>query len=397
MAQQAVAAAPDIRLEPVDMALPKHIPALDGLRGIAILLVVLHHLAKSIQLEFTPAHPVMTWVLNAFVLGWSGVDLFFVLSGFLITGILVDAKGSPRFLQNFYIRRALRIFPLYFTVLIAAVLAAAFVPAIRHWLGTEELWWQFLYATNINVALNGWQAAGWFGHFWSLAIEEHYYLLWPLLVLLFPVRTLIRITIGVWLAVFLLRWVVLHLYHPTLATYVLTPLRVDSLALGGCLAMLVRHPPARAWLARVASHAVWIAGVLIGALVLCAGSVSHEHYLLQGLGFSLFGICYAALLLQGVLPGSARWLSPILTTPIFRSAGKYSYGLYVFHVPVFMLVFHSEIGEKVRRKLLPADLTEGWAEAAISSIAALAISAGATVLSWNLLEKPALRLKQRFE
>jgi peptidoglycan/LPS O-acetylase OafA/YrhL len=93
LAQQAVAAAPDIRLEPVDMALPKHIPALDGLRGIAILLVVLHHLAKSIQLEFTPAHPVMTWVLNAFVLGWSGVDLFFVLSGFLITGILVDAKG----------------------------------------------------------------------------------------------------------------------------------------------------------------------------------------------------------------------------------------------------------------------------------------------------------------
>jgi len=398
MAAQATATAriADAGLATIDAAIPKHIPTLDGLRGVAILLVILHHLAKSLQLEFTPGNATVTWLLNAFVLGWSGVDLFFVLSGFLITGILVDTKGTPHFLSNFYVRRALRIFPLYFGVLTCAALIAMLVPSVRHWFGTEDLWWQFVYATNINITLNGWRSVGWFGHFWSLAIEEHFYLLWPLVVLLCRTRTLIVITASIWVAVFLVRWGVLHLYYPTPATYVLTPLRIDSLALGSCLAILVRNQTARDWLASLAPRVTWVAGVLIGAMVLAAGSVSHENYWLQGAGFSLFGICYASLLLQGVFPRRAQWASRMLVNPMLRSAGKYSYGLYVFHVPVFMFFFHSHKGDQLRA-ILTGGNAGGWLDACLTTLLALAISIAVALLSWTVWEKQFLKKKIHFQ
>jgi peptidoglycan/LPS O-acetylase OafA/YrhL len=325
------------------------------------------------------------------------VDLFFVLSGFLITGILVDSKGSPNYLVNFYMRRALRIFPLYLAVLTAGATGVALVPAVRHWMGTEPMWWQFVYATNLNITLHGWQAVGWFGHFWSLAIEEHYYLCWPFVVLLFRSRTLIGISMGVWVVVFIVRWIILGLYHPTPATYVLTPLRVDSLALGSCLAVLVRNERARAWLAGMAGRACWSGAVLMGALVVGARSVSHEDFWLQGFGFSLFGIFYAALLLQGLFPRGRGRLARLLMSAPLRAAGKYSYGWYVFHVPVFMLFFHSDTGEKMRRAVLPAGWIGGWMDAAAAGTAAVAVSLVVTLLSWNLLEKRMLRLKHRFE
>ncbi|HLL88149.1 MAG TPA: acyltransferase, partial [Tepidisphaeraceae bacterium] len=163
-----------------------HYPALDGLRGLAILLVMVSHYVA-------PPAGGGRWGLvfrRAADAGWVGVDLFFALSGFLITGILLDAKGKPGFFRNFFARRTLRVFPLYYGVLfVVCVLLPALgllklgVPLSQRWL--------WLYATNLFPLLRSADGAGFFfpnswdlqfGHFWSLAVEEHFYLAWPLVV-----------------------------------------------------------------------------------------------------------------------------------------------------------------------------------------------------------------------
>jgi peptidoglycan/LPS O-acetylase OafA/YrhL len=159
----------------------ERVPVLDGLRGLAILLVMLHHFFQNYV-------PEPVWidrlVFGLMGCGWFGVDLFFVLSGFLITGILYDAKGADRYFLNFYARRTLRIFPLYYAVL---VLLFVLLPRVPHPLAADyvsdsapDQLWFWLYLTNFRIALNG----GWYSHlvpsvFWSLAIEEQFYVLYP--------------------------------------------------------------------------------------------------------------------------------------------------------------------------------------------------------------------------
>src|SRR4051812_26234940 len=155
-----------------------HVPALDGIRGLAILLILAYHFT----LGMTGRGIAVRLIAKLTSTGWCGVDLFFVLSGFLITGILWNAKESPHRFRNYYVRRALRIFPLYYAA-IAIVFAALPFIATRvggfegiHGTGA----WLGLYGTNILVALRG----QWFplSHFWSLAVEEHFYLFWPAVV-----------------------------------------------------------------------------------------------------------------------------------------------------------------------------------------------------------------------
>src|ERR1043165_9488354 len=154
----------------------RHIyPALDGLRGVAVLVVMLHNLTILEQRDSLPAR---LWVF-ATDSCWIGVQLFFVLSGFLITGILLDERGAPRFFRDFYLRRQLLIFPLYYLVLIVRfAIVPRFVPdtsvpldvALGFWLYLSN--WTDLYTHGVNG----------FGHFWSLAVEEQFYLAWPLAV-----------------------------------------------------------------------------------------------------------------------------------------------------------------------------------------------------------------------
>jgi peptidoglycan/LPS O-acetylase OafA/YrhL len=169
------------------------LPTLDGLRGVAILLVLLSHLTLYSEMSTTTL--LDRAYQRATLAGWVGVDLFFVLSGFLITGILLDLKGSSRFFRTFYARRVLRIFPLYYAFL------AIFYIALPQLLSSKDQVlrlladqkWYWLYLQNLQMARDGWPVPKYLAHFWSLAVEEQFYLIWPLGVLKYGRRGLIAV------------------------------------------------------------------------------------------------------------------------------------------------------------------------------------------------------------
>ena len=166
----------------------KHCLALDGVRGFAILAVTIYRICK----ELAPnSHPVVAFIQRITSPGMRGVDLFFVLSGFLITGILLYSKGRPNYFRNFMVRRALRIFPLYFLSLFLGlwIIPSVFSTHVFD-MPRAEQFYLWTYTSNIRMSwLNGW-CFGPFDHFWSLAVEEHFYLVWPAVVLFLSVRGL---------------------------------------------------------------------------------------------------------------------------------------------------------------------------------------------------------------
>jgi hypothetical protein len=165
-----------------------HQPALDGVRGIAILLVLFHHFTV-----FDPITGVGAWLGFAALLGWCGVDLFFVLSGFLITGILIDARGSSRYFSSFYMRRSLRIFPLYFLVVFLSFVVLPRFPALHDVLAgpTDVVQWPYwTYLVNFAIADRAQFLHGILDISWSLAIEEQFYIVWAVVVWALPVRWL---------------------------------------------------------------------------------------------------------------------------------------------------------------------------------------------------------------
>ena len=164
-----------------------HLPALDGVRGLAVLGVLLLHFIGNMQ----PQDALERALVTVTKYGSYGVELFFVLSGFLITGILYDARNKPHYFRNFYMRRLLRIFPLYYGVLALVFLVAPLIPLLQgptlDYL-VERQAWAWLYAVNIYIAKHGDWSLSYLDHFWSLAIEEHFYLFWPLVVFLLARR-----------------------------------------------------------------------------------------------------------------------------------------------------------------------------------------------------------------
>ena len=346
-----------------------HIAALDGLRGCAVLLVLFHHLGSSLESEFKIRHSPL-WLGR---IGWSGVELFFVLSGFLITGILYDSKGKSGYFRNFYARRVLRIFPLYY--------AALLVFAALHWLAplgfplkSEGLWvWMLTYMTNVGMV---WKGFGCLAHFWSLAVEEHFYLFWPLVVWSLDRRQLMRLAVAVWVISLLLRPLALFYGVSPGAVYLLTPFRLDGLLTGGFLALALRGEASgpRQFL-RASGIAAACSALGLALLLVARKSVNHHDAGLQALGFSLFTVLFGSLLILSI---SWRPLATICSLPVLRWFGKYSYGLYVWHPIVFMLFLHTEIGRSWR-------VGSGMIAMASSVVLALTITFTVTLASWHAL------------
>jgi peptidoglycan/LPS O-acetylase OafA/YrhL len=364
-----------------------HVPALDGLRGVAVLLVLAFHFAH-IDGE---GGAVERALLGATRSGWAGVDLFFVLSGFLITGILLDARGGSGYFRSFYLRRVLRIFPLYYAYLaVLFLLLPALLPAVD--VKAETQGWLWSYLGNVLFAREGgFQASPYTGHFWSLAVEEQFYLLWPFLVWLLPRRRLAWLCLGLAAGAFALRFAIHRTTFNATAAYVLTPARMDALAMGALVAIAAREP---GWWPRLRRAAPWVlvaAGLAVGAVWAAEGGFFGGDPVVQVWGFGPLAAGFAAVLVLAVDGGGSSPLSRGLTRPVLRTAGKYSYGLYVLHYPVFLLL---EAGG------LTAAVVAGKLGSRLAGVTAFTAIAGAVTfagafLAWHGVEKRLLRWKDR--
>ena len=249
-----------------------HLPVLDGIRGCAILLVMATHLAGGV----VPANRFDAIVLGALRGGWIGVDLFFVLSGFLITGILLDSQGGPRYYVAFFARRALRILPLYWLFLAILACNAWFVGGPREWAALMlSMPWHLAYLTNVLVAIGGWGAAAFqTGHLWSLAVEEQFYLTWPFLVSGIAARRLRGWMGRLLLYLPMVRGLALVGGLFAAAVHVLTPLRADSLGAGALLALLYRDDDRVRLLARLRVAGVAAVATLVAVVIGTGGLFS---------------------------------------------------------------------------------------------------------------------------
>lgn len=368
-------------------------PALDGLRGLAIALVLLRHFTEGVE----PSSSAGRWTMALLDAGWVGVDLFFVLSGFLITGILLDAKGTKHYFRNFYMRRTLRIFPLYYGVLIVIygiAPLAGWLQGRASALDETAPGWLWTYTTNISMALSGdpnvkrdWLNLN---HFWSLAVEEHFYLLWPAVVHACSRRRVLAIAAALIVTAPLLR---LGLsYGSSLAPYVITPCRVDSLALGALLAALVRGPLGIAPWIKPARAVLALSVASLAAILIVRGTFVFWDRGVLTAGYSLLASTFGALVVLTVAAREGSLLSRTFSLSPLRSLGKYSYGIYVFHY-LLLAAFDRVFATKRLADALGSFELGLAAHVALCCAASIAIA----FASWHLYEKHFIKLKRYFE
>jgi peptidoglycan/LPS O-acetylase OafA/YrhL len=369
-----------------------HIVALDAVRGIAILLVLLFHFSGYDGLPPPNILPDRLVEMIAGI-GWIGVDLFFVLSGFLITGILYDAKGTQHYFRNFYARRVLRIFPLYYVSLIIFVVVLPRLspedPGLRSL--QNDGFWYWTYLTNVRIAHVGFPWFGALGHFWSLAIEEQFYLIWPAVILLFRRSSLIWICLLCICGSFILRVSLMWAGYGT-AAYVLMPARMDALAAGASLALFARGPGGLAAIARVAPTATGLLGAVLVAIFVWRQGLLPWDPVMKIAGHTLLAALFAAVLVLGLTASDQTVCGRICASRTLCFFGRYSYGLYVFHHPIlffnlagFLFLDHVPLvyGSLLLRKL-------------VFVASAMTLSIIMALISWHLYEKHCLKLKRLF-
>ncbi|MGH7467510.1 MAG: acyltransferase family protein [Longimicrobiales bacterium] len=371
-----------------------HVPALDGVRGIAVLLVMLLHFSMM-----RPNNAFEYAFVQTLSLGWAGVDLFFVLSGFLITGILYDAKGGANYFRNFYLRRALRIFPLYyaFLILILVVLPRVAPGSMERLDGAPWLW---TYTSNFYFATVGWEGMPEHSvHLWSLAVEEQFYLLWPVVVFFLDRTRLLRVAAGAMVIAVLFRLLMQSAPGVSIASYALLPARMDALALGGALALVVRGPSGLEGAAQLASRLLKASGILL-AVAISWNLLSFPgnswlpplNYPTQIVGYVGTELASGALILWALCatrPGLLRTLS---SRPLV-ALGKYSYGLYLIHVPIRDLI-RSWLAQ--RPTGLPALAGSQLPAQVALYIVGIGVSVAIALVSWHFFEKHFLKLKALF-
>jgi len=376
----------------------QRVPELDGLRGLAILLVIICHYiadATHARLGFLGDH-----LLTILGVGWSGVDLFFVLSGFLIGGILLESQESPNYFRTFYLRRVHRILPVYYlwiVLYIAFVCVAVYVlprPVVLMppgkalaQLDLTPFPKYFLFLQNIFYSPRVFEWM-WFVVTWSLAVEEQFYLVAPPLVRFLSRRTLIRVlTLTVCLAPFL-RWYCFR-YLPQLDHFYQfgMPCRADALSLGILAAIGWRWAPFQKFLhdhpAVLQRVVIYLGVVLIGLLWWLA---RPANTVMVTVGYSVLAFFFAALLLL-VLSQTASFPAPLMRATWLRKLGTISYCVYIIH-----LAFN----QALHRFLLHAEPSIAHWRGLLLTLSALGLTLLTAAISWKYFEKPLIRRGHRF-
>jgi peptidoglycan/LPS O-acetylase OafA/YrhL len=358
----------------------KEIKSLTGLRGIAILLVLLYHNFPYLRIS---------------KLGWVGVDLFFVLSGFLITRILLNAKTGRGYFLNFYMRRVLRIFPLYYAALLLFFIVEKLLRLPTDMVFSPHIAYYLTYTQNLlpfNVA--DFPARKILNHFWSLAVEEHFYILWPILVYwLRPKQLLIvgciTVILSKLIAVFMLSKGV-----SWMTVYMFSFVRFETLVLGSLLAVLFSLNKYQ--LDSIAKYSLISTGGVLAifwSYILLKtkefSSLTPELTVIEmgSVMLTVLALFFTALLYFAIKPG---WFQRFLCSPKLMFLGKYSYGIYIFHYPLYAVIsnyafetfnVHTNIGKTI---LL------------IMPVVATAFAIVIAYFSYNYFENYFLKLKMRF-
>lgn len=341
------------------------IPELDGIRGLAIALVIGYHCFKL-------------------AIGWVGVDLFFVLSGFLITGILLDTKDNQHYYKNFWARRVLRIFPLYYAVLILILLPAILFkintidePSITYWFYAQN--WKFTFDGNFHAG------KGTLNHFWSLAIEEQFYLIFPIIIKLFKPKALFATIISFIAIAIVLRFYLF--YNDNIGYYLFTFSRIDSLLIGAALAYLIRNNKE---LIIKYIHFVFIFSLSIIILIMYNGSWQDSYKHFGTFGYTIVALFFATLIIYSISTFKHNPLKKIFNNNILKYLGKIAYGLYVFHF-IFYVLFKPAL-EKLFFDLTESEIISKM----IGSIVVLILTLITSYISYHFFEKRFLKMKKKF-
>lgn len=354
-------------------------PALDILRGIAILSVVFYH-----NFDF----------ISFFRFGWMGVDLFFVLSGFLITNLLLFSVDNKFYFRNFYIRRVLRIFPLYYLVLflfftLSPIYFSQKNPESTFAYYNENKAWFWGYFQNWLMVRNGPAPVPYLTHFWSLGVEEQFYLFWPLVLFCFrKLNQLKKVTLGMILFAILYRQIIWSLHSQEVETYYCnTFTRMDTLLLGSLLAIHLKQGKRISQAAIKTSFLAF--GLLVASSLLFYGNLQRDNSLFATIGYTVSG-CFFTSLLYLVIQYGEQLKSGLRRLSALSFLGKISYGIYVYHVPIYLVLatqFSSVMGEFVSNKEDTPLLI---------SITSLVATILASTVSFYIFEKPILKLKKHF-
>lgn len=354
------------------------IPELDGLRGLAVLAVVIGHYFGEVQHGY--------YLLAA---GWVGVDVFFTLSGFLIGGILLDNRGASNFFSTFYMRRTCRIFPIYFVAIPLILVYIGLSNNSVAWIdpalpaGTYLTYTQNLYMTYVGSQGNSWLLPT-----WSLAVEEQFYVLLPLIVFFVSPRSLFRISLALIAVAPILRASLLFAGEThEIGAYVLLPCRWDLLFLGVIAALVWRDKYLWTWVRQKNALPLKVAALASGWTVVALMGVERiiDVSLLHPVGLLFLGICTASYILLIVSDGHK---GTILNSRGLGFLGSISYGLYLIHQPVAGLLHGLLLGTRPDTANV---------EQTLVTVAALVISVMLAWLSWKFFESKIVQFGHRWK
>jgi peptidoglycan/LPS O-acetylase OafA/YrhL len=367
---------------------------LDSVRGIAVVLVIAYHtLLKSDDLT---GNAILHSITNLTSVGWIGVDIFFTLSGFLITSILLRTRTSEHYFKNFYARRILRIVPVYLVLIFSVI---AFAPKLEEdfiaqlpkslamLLSFQQNWIVIFWDVPLSVYL---------AVTWSLAIEEQFYFIWPLIVHRLRNETLLKAGVAYMALSFLARIVAVMFVEKVGRMsiydffYLMPFARFEELLIGGLLAILLTYEELKETIRKYSIPVFgfsFVCYVVMTVMSPVPTTPTFGYVPITIAGYDLIALFTAGLIAAFATYPETAWIRRLFQNGVLAFFGKYSYSMYLFHVPVMLISLDWIWRAKLR----------GAGAYALHVFITYAVTTVIAMLTWNLIEKHALSLKKHFE